>query len=249
MTTQPRTEQRVAIVTGGSRGIGRQIAQQLAADGFAVVAGYAGNKDAADEAVRAIEEAGGTAYAARADVADETEVAALFDQAEATYGGVDAVVHAAGRMPLSPIADLDLAELDALYRTNIRGTFVVDQQAARRLRPGGALVNLSSSVVGLAFPGYGAYAASKGAVEAVTLVLARELRGRDVTVNAVAPGPTATDLFLDGKDEETVARLAAQPPLERLGTPQDIASVVSFLVSSAGHWVNGQVLRANGGII
>jgi 3-oxoacyl-[acyl-carrier protein] reductase len=152
-------------------------------------------------------------------------------------------------MPLSPIAELDLAELDALYRTNIRGTFVVDQQAARRLRSGGALVNLSSSVVGLAFPGYGAYAASKGAVEAVTLILARELRGRDVTVNAVAPGPTATDLFLDGKDEETVARLAAQPPLERLGTPQDIASVVSFLVSPAGHWVNGQVLRANGGII
>ncbi|MFG2730158.1 SDR family oxidoreductase [Streptomyces canus] len=249
MTTQPRTEQRVAIVTGGSRGIGRQIAQQLAADGFAVVVGYAGNKDAADEAVRAIEEAGGTAYAARADVADETEVAALFVLAEATYGGIDVVVHAAGRMPLSPIAELDLAELDALYRTNIRGTFVVDQQAARRLRSGGALVNLSSSVVGLAFPGYGAYAASKGAVEAVTLILARELRGRDVTVNAVAPGPTATDLFLDGKDEETIARLAAQPPLERLGTPQDIASVVSFLVSPAGHWVNGQVLRANGGII
>ncbi|MGC0335589.1 SDR family oxidoreductase [Streptomyces sp. SLBN-8D4] len=249
MTTQPRTDQRVAIVTGGSRGIGRQIAQRLAADGFAVVVGYAGNKDAADEAVRAIEEAGGTARAARADVADETEVAAVFDLAEATYGGVDVVVHSAGRMPLAPIAELDLAELDALYRTNIRGTFVVDQQAARRLRPGGALVNLSSSVVGLAFPGYGAYAASKGAVEAVTLILARELRGRDVTVNAVAPGPTATDLFLDGKDEETVARLAAQPPLERLGTPKDIANVVSFLVSPAGHWVNGQVLRANGGII
>ncbi|GLP65272.1 3-ketoacyl-ACP reductase [Streptomyces sp. TUS-ST3] len=249
MTTRPRTEQRVAIVTGGSRGIGRQIAQRLAADGFSVVVGYAGNKDAADEAVRTIQETGGTAFAARADVADESEVAALFDLAEATYGGVDAVVHSAGRMPLAPIADLDLAELDSLYRTNIRGTFVVDQQAARRLRPGGALVNLSSSVVGLAFPGYGAYAASKGAVEAVTLILARELRGRDVTVNAVAPGPTATDLFLDGKDEETVARLAVQPPLERLGTPEDIAHVVSFLVSPAGHWVNGQVLRANGGII
>jgi 3-oxoacyl-[acyl-carrier protein] reductase len=251
MTTHTSTsaDRRVAIVTGGSRGIGRQVAQRLAADGYAVVVGYAGNKDAADEAVRAVEAAGGTAQAARADVADEHEVAALFDLAETTYGGVDAVVHAAGRMPLSPVADLDLAELDALYRTNIRGTFVVDQQAARRLRPGGALVNFSTSVVGLAFPGYGAYAASKGAVEALTLILAREMRGRDVTVNAVAPGPTATELFLDGKDEETIARLAAQPPLERLGTPEDIANVVSFLVGPEGHWVNGQVLRANGGII
>jgi 3-oxoacyl-[acyl-carrier protein] reductase len=158
-------------------------------------------------------------------------------------------VHAAGRMLLSPVTELDLGDLDAVYRTNIRGTFVVDQQAARRLRPGGALVNFSTSVVGLAFPGYGAYAASKGAVEALTLILARELRGRDVTVNAVAPGPTATELFLDGKDEETVARLAAQPPLERLGTPEDIANVVSFLASPGGHWINGQVLRANGGII
>jgi 3-oxoacyl-[acyl-carrier protein] reductase len=251
MTTHTSTsaDRRVAIVTGGSRGIGRQVAERLAADGYAVVVGYAGNKEAADEAVRVIEAAGGTAQAARADVADEHEIAALFDLAETTYGGVDAVVHAAGRMPLSPVADLDLAELDSLYRTNIRGTFVVDQQAARRLRPGGALVNFSTSVVGLAFPGYGAYAASKGAVEALTLILAREMRGRDVTVNAVAPGPTATELFLDGKDEETIARLAAQPPLERLGTPEDIANVVSFLVGPEGHWVNGQVLRANGGII
>ncbi|ALV37784.1 SDR family oxidoreductase [Streptomyces sp. CdTB01] len=247
--TQTQQDRRVAIVTGGSRGIGRQVARRLAADGFAVVVGYAGNKNAADEVVQAVEAAGGTAYAARADVGDEAQVAALFDLAEATYGGVDAVVHAAGRMPLSPVAELDLDDLDALYRTNIRGTFVVDQQAARRLRPGGALVNFSSSVVGLAFPGYGAYAASKGAVEALTLILAREMRGRDVTVNAVAPGPTATDLFLDGKDEETVARLAAQPPLERLGTPEDIAGVVSFLVGREGRWVNGQVLRANGGII
>jgi len=249
MTTQPHTGRRVAIVTGGSRGIGRQIARRLAADGFAVVVGYAGNKDAADDVVRTIEGTGGTACAARADVGDETEAAALFDLAEARYGGIDAVVHAAGRMSLSPVAELDLGELDALYRTNIRGTFVVDQQAARRLRQGGALINFSSSVVGLAFPGYGAYAASKGAVEALTLILAREMRGRDVTVNAVAPGPTATDLFLDGKDEETVARLAAQPPLERLGTPEDIAGVVSFLAGPEGRWINGQVLRANGGIV
>jgi 3-oxoacyl-[acyl-carrier protein] reductase len=247
--TTTTTGRRVAVVTGGSRGIGRESAERLAADGFAVVINYAGNRTEAEAVVAVIAAAGGKAIAHRADVADEAAVAALFDAAEETFGGVDVVVHAAGVMTLAPLVDMDLDALDRMYRTNIRGTFVVDQQAARRLRPGGALVNLSSSVVGLAFPGYGAYAASKGAVEAVTLVLARELRGRDVTVNAVAPGPTATDLFLDGKDEETVARLAAQPPLERLGTPQDIASVVSFLVSPAGHWVNGQVLRANGGII
>ncbi|MGW7048624.1 SDR family oxidoreductase [Streptomyces avermitilis] len=254
MTTQTQADHsgtgaRVAIVTGGSRGIGREVAQRLAGDGFAVVVGYAGNKEAADDVVRTIEAAGGRALAARADVAEKDDVTALFELAENRYGGIDVVVHAAGRMALAPIAELDLDELDELHRTNIRGTFVVGQQAARRLRPGGALVNFSTSVLGLAFPGYGAYAASKGAVEALTLILAREMRGRDVSVNAVAPGPTATDLFLDGKDEETIGRLAAQSPLERLGTPRDIASVVAFLASPAGHWVNGQVVRANGGIV
>ena len=151
-------------------------------------------------------------------------------------------------MSLSTIVDLDLDDLDALHRTNIRGTFVVNQQAARRLRRGGAIVNFSTSVVDLQFPTYGAYAASKGAVEALTLILARELRGRDITVNSVAPGPTATALFLDGKDDAAIEALAKQPPLERLGQPEDIASVVAFLVSPAGRWVNGQDLRANGGI-
>ncbi|MGP4114731.1 SDR family oxidoreductase [Streptomyces sp. 4N509B] len=240
---------RVAVVTGGSRGIGREAARRLAADGLAVVIGYAGNRESAETAVKEITAAGGRAVAVRADVADEQQVAALFDTAESEFGGVDVVVHAAGRMLLASVATLDLDALDALHRTNVRGTFVVAQQAARRVRAGGAVITFSSSVVGLAFPGYGAYSASKGAVEAVTLILARELRGRDVTVNAVAPGPTATDLFLDGKDEETIARLAAQPPLERLGTPADIAEVVAFLASPGGHWVNGQVVRANGGIV
>ncbi|WP_406352984.1 SDR family oxidoreductase [Streptomyces sp. NBC_00658] len=239
---------RVAVVTGGSRGIGRETAERLAADGFAVVVNYAGNEAEADKAVAAITEKGGQAVAVRADVADESEVAALFDAAENAYGGVDVVVHAAGVMALAPLVDLDLDALDRMHRTNIRGTFVVDQQAARRLRAGGAIINFSSSVLALAIPGYSAYAATKGAVEAVTLILAREMRGRDITVNAVAPGPTATALFLDGKDEETIARMAAQPPLERLGTPEDIAGVVSFLAGPAGRWVNGQVLRANGGI-
>ncbi|MCZ4124026.1 SDR family oxidoreductase [Streptomyces sp. H39-S7] len=247
-TSVSRASNRVAIITGGSRGIGRQSAERLAADGFAVVVNYAGNQTEADAAVAAITESGGRAVAFRADVADEVSVSALFDAAERTFGGVDVVVHAAGVMTLAPLVDTDLDALDRMHRTNIRGTFVVDQQAARRLRGGGAIINFSSSVVGLAIPGYTAYAATKGAVEAMTLILARELRGRDITVNAVAPGPTATALFLDGKDEETVTRMAAQAPLERLGTPQDIAEVVSFLAGPA-RWVNGQVLRANGGIV
>jgi 3-oxoacyl-[acyl-carrier protein] reductase len=245
----PSPTPRVAIVTGGSRGIGRAVAQRLALDGLAVVVVYASRRDEADAAVAAITDAGGSAIAAQADVADERDVAALFDLAERTYGGVDVVVHAAGRMALATVAELDLDELDALHRTNIRGTFVIAQAAARRLRDGGSIVVFSTSVTALAFPTYGAYSASKGALEALTPILARELRGRDVNVNAVAPGPTATDLFLDGKDQETIDRLAKQPPLERLGTPEDIASVIAFLTGPDGHWVNGQVVRANGGII
>ncbi len=171
----------------------------------------------------------------------------MFDQTEATYGGVDVVIHAAGLMILSPLVDFDLDEFDRMQRTNVRGTFVVDQHAARRLRDGGALVNLSSSVVKLALPSYTAYAASKGAVDAMTLILAKELRGRDITVNAVAPGPTATPLFLDGKDQDTIDHLASMPPLERLGVPEDIAEVASFLAGPA-RWVNGQILYVNGGL-
>ena len=240
------SQRRVAIVTGGSRGIGRAIVRRLAADGYAVVVNYAGNEA---EARAAVQEAGPNAIAVQADVADEAAVARLFDAAEEAFGGVDVVVNAAGRMDLAPLADYDLAVFDELMRVNVRGTFVVGQQAVRRLRDGGALVTFSSSVVGLAFPTYSAYAASKGAVEAMTLVLARELRGRDITVNTVAPGPTATGLFLDNNSEEAIERLSKQPPLERLGQPEDIAGVVAFLAGPDGHWVNGQVLRANGGVI
>jgi len=239
---------RVAIVTGGSRGIGRAAAERLAADGTAVVIVYAGNKAEADTAVEEIKAAGGQAIAAQADVADENAVAAAFELAEQTFGGVDVVVNSAGIMPLGTVADMDLEVFDRIQRTNGRGTFVVAQQAARRLRTGGALINVSSSVVGLRFPQYGAYAMSKGGVEALTLILARELRGRDITVNVVAPGPTATALFLEGKDEATIDNLAKQAPLERIGSPDDIAEVISFLAGPA-RWINGQVVRANGGII
>ncbi|MEU7769119.1 SDR family oxidoreductase [Nocardia sp. NPDC049190] len=239
---------RAAIVTGGSRGIGRASAERLAADGFAIVVNYAGNTAEADATVAAITGEGGRAIAVRADVADEKAVQNLFDVTEESFGGVDVVVNAAGNMVLAPLAELDLDAMDRMLRTNIRGTLIVDQQAVRRVRSGGAIINVSTSIIGLALPTYAVYAATKGAVEATTLILARELRGRDVTVNTIAPGPTATSLFLDGKDDATIARMAAQPPLERLGTPQDIAEVVAFL-AGPGHWVNGQVLRANGGII
>lgn len=237
---------RVAVVTGGSRGIGRQTVRRLAGDGYAVALAYLSEHD---EATTAGSEPGPDALTVQADVADEHAVAALFDTVEERFGGVDAVVHCAGALTKQTVADFDLDALDRLHRTNIRGTFVVDQQAARRLRPGGALVNLSSSMVHIAAPTYGGYAASKGAIEALTLILARELRGRDVTVNAVAPGPTATDFFFAANDHESVERAAAQSPLGRLGTSEDVAELIAFLVGPQGHWVNGQVVQTNGGVV
>ncbi len=239
---------RIALVTGGSGGIGREVSLRLAADGTAVAVHYAGNKAGAQGTVTAIRQAGGHAIAVDGDVADEHDMAAAFDRTELEYGGIDVVVNTAGIMLLSPVAVLRLDDLDRMHRTNIRGTFVVGQQAARRIRTGGAIVNFSSSVTKLEFPGYAAYAASKAAVEAMTLVLARELRGKDITVNAVAPGPTATALFLDGKDQNSIDQLAKAAPLERLGTPADIAEVVAFLAGPA-RWVNGQILYVNGGLV
>ncbi|WP_333769500.1 SDR family oxidoreductase [Streptomyces sp. IBSBF 2435] len=252
MTTTPTAAAsgqatRVALVTGGSGGIGRAVADRLAADGDAVVLLYSGGKERADEALAAITARGGRAVAVRADIADETQTAAAFDRAEQEFGGVDVVVNTAGVMVLAPVAELDLADLDRMHRVNIRGTFVVSQLAARRLRSGGALINFSTSVTRLQQPGYAAYAASKGAVEAMTLILARELRGRDITVNTVAPGPTATPLFLDGKPQDVVDHIAGLNPMQRLGTPQDIAESVAFLAGPSGRWTNGQTLYVNGG--
>ncbi|TCC52328.1 SDR family oxidoreductase [Kribbella capetownensis] len=244
--TENTTTERVAIVTGGSSGIGREAAARLGRDGYAVVIVYSGNQAAGEEAVKEVEQAGGRGIAVQADVGDETAVAALFDRTEQEFGGVDVVVHAAGIMPLSPLADLDLDVFDRVVRTNLRGTIVVDQQAVRRVRNGGAIVNISSSLTKLARPGYSAYSATKGGVEAITLILARELRGRDITVNTVAPGPTATPLFFEGKPQELIDRIAAEPPLERLGEPSDIAEIIAFLAGPA-RWINGQVIYANGG--
>ncbi len=241
------TNPRVALVTGGSGGIGKAVVARLAADGYALGVHYAGNQAKAEALVAEIVAAGGRAIVVGGDVADETAMTAAFDAVEAAFGGVDVVVNTAGIMALGPIATYDLDQFDRIIRTNVRGAFVVSQQAARRVRSGGAIVNFSTTVTRTSFPAYGPYVASKAAVEGLTLILARELRGKDVTVNAVAPGPTATALFLDGKDEATIANLAKAAPLERLGQPEDIAEMVAFLAGPA-RWVNGQVLFTNGGL-
>jgi 3-oxoacyl-[acyl-carrier protein] reductase len=241
------TPAKVAIVTGVSGGIGRVVALRLARDGFAVMASYAGNAAKADEAVAEIKDTGGRAIATRADVANAAEVERLFRDSLDAFGEINVVVNSAGIMPLGPIADGNLEVFDRVIATNLRGTFIVMSQAARHVAEGGRIIAVSSSVLGKSFPTYGAYIASKAGVEGLVRVLANELRGREITVNAVAPGPVATELFLKGKTEAQVEQFRKLAPLERLGRPEDVADVVSFLAGPAGGWVNAQVLRANGG--
>jgi 3-oxoacyl-[acyl-carrier protein] reductase len=241
------TQTKCAIVTGASRGIGSVVAKRLARDGFAIIVNYAGNLSQAQEVVAAIEAAGGQAVAVQADVANAADVEQLFKQTLHTYGRIDVVVNNAGIMPLSPIAKGDAASFDKVIATNLRGAFLVLAQAAQHISEGGRIIAFSSSVLAKAFPTYGAYIASKAGVEGLVHVLTNELRGRNITVNAVAPGPVGTDLFLKGKTQAQIEELSKLPPLERLGQPEDIANVVSFLAGPDGGWVNGQVLRANGG--
>jgi len=240
---------RTALVTGGTGGMGRVIAAKLAADGFDVAVAYTGDVDLADAAVGEIKDRGRRGAAFAADIADEEAVSDLFDAVDDRFGYLDVVVHTAGINRPAALTDLDLADFDAIHRVNVRGTFVVNQQAARRIRNGGSIVNVSSQVVRLSPPELSAYTASKSAVDALTRILAKELRGRDITVNAVAPGPTATAAFLSSTPAEEQEQLAAVPPLGRLGRPDDIAGVVSFLVGPSGRWVNGQVVYANGGFV
>lgn len=238
---------KAVIVTGASRGIGKGIALRLAEDGFAVAVGYASDQVQADATVAEIESKGGAAIAVRGDVANANDVAALFAATQKVFGRLDAIVSNAGVMGLAPIKTENVAALDRMIATNVRGTFLVLAKAAELLGTGGRIVVLSTSVIAKATPGYGPYIASKAAVEGLVHVLANELRGRNITVNAVAPGPVATELFYTGKTEEQIMTLAKMSPLERLGQPVDIANVVSFLLGEDGGWVNAQVVRVNGG--
>ncbi len=241
------TPRKVAIVTGASGGIGQAIAMRLAADGFAVTVHYAGNADKARSTVEAIEAEGGQAVTVQGDVGDPADVERLFVDTLDAFGRIDVVVHSAAIMPMASISMDGLEAFDRTIATNLRGTFLVLAQAAQRLGAGGRIIALSSSVVAKAFPSYGPYIASKAGVEGLVHVLANELRGRDITVNAIAPGPVATELFFNGKSDERIAQIAKLAPMERIGQPEEIASAVSFLAGPDGAWVNAQVLRVNGG--
>jgi 3-oxoacyl-[acyl-carrier protein] reductase len=244
MTSSPT---KTALITGASGGIGRSVALRLARDGFAVVVNYAGSTAKAEAVVHELKSAGGQAIAVQADVANAAEVERLFKNTLDAFGRIDVVVNCAGIMPLGRIADGDMELFDKVIATNLRGTFIVLAQAARHLSAGGRIIAFSSSALAKSFPTYGPYIASKEGVEGLVRVLNNELRGRNVTVNALAPGPVATELFLKDKTQEQIEQFRKIPPLERLGQPEDIANVVSFLAGPDGGWVNGQVLRANGG--
>ncbi|TRL42108.1 SDR family oxidoreductase [Rhizobium straminoryzae] len=238
--------QSVALVTGAATGIGAAIARRLAQSGFAIVAS---DITACDETVRSIQETGGNALSIEADIASEDAFARRFDHSEDRFGGVDVLVNNAGIMIRKPMVDITDAEFDRQIAVNLTGTFRGLREAARRLRSGGRIISISSSVATMASPNYSIYAATKSAVETMTSVLAKELRGRNITVNAVAPGATATDLFLTDKSPEAIEAFARLAPLERIGTPGEIAFVVAFLAGPEGAWINGQTIHANGGVV
>jgi 3-oxoacyl-[acyl-carrier protein] reductase len=239
---------KVAIITGSSRGIGRAIAVRLARDGFAVVVNYVNDGSEAQKTVDEIREAGNQAIAFQADVSKTTDVTKLFDQAEHAFGGIDVLVNNAGIMPTKLVVEMESELFERTFAINVRGTFNTVKQAGKRLRWGGRIVNLSSTSVALGLPMYAVYNASKAAVEALTKTLANEFRGRNITVNAVAPGLTATKPFFDGKSQEEIEDIAEIAPLQRLGTPEDIANLVAFLTGPDGGWINGQTIRSNGGL-
>jgi 3-oxoacyl-[acyl-carrier protein] reductase len=240
---------KVAIVTGASRGIGAAVAERLASDGFAVVINYSGDVKSAEALARRVEDKGGRALTAKADVSDPAAVRGMFDAAETALGGVDVLVNNAGIMKLAKIADSDDGMFDQQIAINLKGSFNTMREAARRLRDGGRVINLSTSVVGIKLETYGVYAATKAAIETMSAILSKEMRGRSITVNAIAPGPVGTELFLNGKSPELIERMSKMNPLERLGRPEDIAASVSFLAGPDGGWINGQTLRANGGMV
>lgn len=248
-TTDQTQQEKVILITGASRGIGAFTASLLAQQGHKIIINYASNDKEAEQVLSSIHALGGTASLFKANISHSNEVTALFDYAIQTYGRLDVLINNAGILKLSKIEQLDDESIDQVLAFNIKGPLYTMREAAKRLQKGGKIINLSSSVVGMKLETYGVYTASKAAIESLTAILAKELRGKNITVNAIAPGPTATELFLEGKSDELIAQLSKAAPLERLGTVEDIAAVLDFAVNEASNWVNAQVLRVNGGIV
>lgn len=248
-TAVQEKQKKVILITGASRGIGAFTASLLAQQGHSIIINYANNDQEANAVVQKIQANGGTATAFKANISHSDEVTQLFDYAIQTYGRLDVLMNNAGIMRLNKIEDVDDETIDQLLAINLKGPLYTMREAAKRLAHGGKIINLSSSVVGMKLETYGVYTASKAAIESLTAILAKELRGKNITVNAIAPGPTATALFLEGKSDELIARLIQAAPLERLGTVEDIAAVLDFAVNEGSNWVNAQILRVNGGVV
>ncbi len=238
---------KVAIVTGASRGIGKEIAFTLAKMGATVVVHYHQRKDLADKVVAAIIKNGSKGLAVQADMKYPAEIQSLFDQTLDTFGAVDILVNNAGIMFNQKIEAVKEKDFDEIFATNVKGLFFASQQAARRMSDSGKIINISSTVTRFMLPGYGAYAATKGAVDQLTKILAKELGAREIRVNAIAPGPTDTELFRKDKTDKQINALAEASALGRLGTPKDIAATVALLVSPEAGWINGQTILVNGG--
>ncbi|MGH7977529.1 MAG: SDR family oxidoreductase [Limisphaerales bacterium] len=239
---------KVALVTGASRGIGRAIAERLARGGAAVVVNYSSNANEAQKVVAAIKASGGNAFAVKADVGRVPEIVRLFDETIAEFGRLDILVNNAGVMFAKPVSATTEADFDRIFAINVKGTFFACQQAATRLAQGGRIINLSSSTTARLMPTYGAYVATKGAVEHLTRSLSKELGSRGITVNAISPGPTETELFMGGKTPEQIDFFGKQSAFGRIGKPEEIAEVVAFLASDASNWISGQNIRVNGAL-
>lgn len=240
---------KVAIVTGSSRGIGAATAKRLARDGYRVTVNCVVNRDLAAAVVKDIEKAGGQAIWEQADVSDPSAVARLFDANDRAFGGVDVVVNNAGIMNLAPFAKMTDEDFNRMIDVNLKGGFYVLRQAANRVRDGGRIISLSSSIIELRSPTYGPYTATKGANSYFSNILAKELAGRQISVNAIAPGLVNTTLFTNGKTPEVIDGFVQRTPHKRLGEPEDIANVIGTLCSGDGGWINGQTVFANGGVV
>ena len=240
---------KVAIVTGASKGIGRQISKQLASLGIRTVVNYHLNKQQAEEVVKEIIFDGGKAVSIQADISKVAEIKSLFEQTIKVYGKVDILINNAGLMINNPIENVTEDEFDKHFSINVKGTYFACQQAMKHMQENGKIINISTSVNGMMFPAYSVYSASKGAVEQITRQLAKEFGSKRISINAIAPGPVKTELFMQGKTEQQIEFLSKMNSFGRLGETEDIADVIELLVSDKAHWITGQTIKINGGLI